>query len=152
MRGGAKSIYYLEPGPYKPFAGDYPAPERTLRVLSWIDGQVSRLWFRPWLYFFSGCALLPLALVRYLRGAPALPLMLALSGFLYMCSLFVATGSDDYRYTVWTTSSTLLAIIAAAASAYATRRVRGGAARVIAPDGPALGARPVRRAEYSPAE
>jgi hypothetical protein len=136
IEGGAGLIYMVEYAPFSQFGSDYPPPKRTLKLLTWIEGQVKTLWFHPWLYFGMNCALLPLTFLLYLRRGWSLPLQCAVSGFIYMCSLFISAGSSDYRYTVWTTLSTLLAAAATAASVYAAARVRREAASVkSAPDG-----------------
>jgi hypothetical protein len=142
--GGARPIYYLDAAPYILFAPDYPVPERTVKLLSWIESHSGRLWFRPWFYLCINCIVIPLALVIFLRGGSSLALQCALSGFSYMCSLFVGAGSSDYRYTVWTTLSTLLAVMAAAACVYEMVRSRrragapaGGEAADAAPVGAA---------------
>jgi hypothetical protein len=138
--GGGRALYYVESAPYIKFAPDYPLPRRTVKLLTWIEAHAVALWFRPWVYFCLDCALLPLTVILYLRKGSSLPLQCALSGFLYMCTLFVAAGSSDYRYTVWTTLSTLLALVAAAATAataYARRPSRPPSARSIAAPFPA---------------
>jgi hypothetical protein len=115
IKGGARGIYYVDRAPFNQFGRDYPPPPRTVSVLKWIESKVRKLWFRPWLYFVIGAAFIPVAFFTYLRGASPVPLLYALSGFAYMASLFVGTGSADYRYTVWTTLITLLALIVAGA-------------------------------------
>jgi hypothetical protein len=138
VRGGARGIYYVDRAPFNQFGSDYPPPPRTLKILSWIESKVRQLWFRPWLYFVIGAAFIPLAFIGYLRGASPVPVLYALSGFLYMGSLFVGAGSSDYRYTVWTTLSTLLALIVAAAPVLD----RAWQRRAVARDQVAIGARP----------
>jgi hypothetical protein len=128
--GGVRPIYYLDGAPYIPFNSDYQVPERTLKLLAWIEAHSGQLWFRPWLYFCINCVLIPLSVILYRRGASSLPLQCALSGFLYMGSLLAGAGSSDYRYTVWTTLSTLLSFVAAAAFVYEMARVRRRAAGV----------------------
>jgi hypothetical protein len=103
IKDPAPGTFYLSGAPYHPLAVDYPLPARTTRFLNWIDSLVPRLGFRPWLYVLIGCVLLPLTLVRYLRGASLWPTVYVLSALSYMLGLFVATGSSPYRYTVWTT-------------------------------------------------
>jgi hypothetical protein len=115
VKGGPRGIYFVKQGPFNQFGLDYPPPPRTLAMLSWIESKVRKLWFRPWLYVVIGAAFVPVAFIAYLRGASPVPVLYALSGLAYMGSLFVGTGSSDYRYTVWTTLSTLLALIVALA-------------------------------------
>jgi hypothetical protein len=109
--GGAKQTYYLATSPHHPLALDYPPPPRTIRMLAWIDAQVPSLPFRPWVYFSICCVLLPVALVRHLRGGPVLPVLYALSGLAYLLSLFVAATSSDYRYSVWMILCAVLGVV-----------------------------------------
>jgi len=119
---GSSTYYYVNDPPYKPIGADYPLPQRTKKLLSWIERRVHRLWFRPWVYFLLNAVVLPVVFVRYLRGESPLPLQLATSGFLYLAVLFFVTGSSDYRYTVWTTLCTLVAILATTLEADAAAR------------------------------
>jgi hypothetical protein len=112
IRDRAPGTFYLAGAPHHPLAADYPLPAHTTRFLNWIDSLVPSFPFRPWLYVLIGCALLPIALVSYLRGASLLPALYLLSGLSYMLGLFVATGSSPYRYTVWTTFTVVLALAA----------------------------------------
>jgi hypothetical protein len=107
---GAPGIYYADGEPYTHFARDYPPPRRAIRLMTWIDSQVPRLWFRPWLYLCLCGALLPISIVRHARGGPALPVALSLSGLSYMLGVLITAGSSDYRYSVWTILCSMLCL------------------------------------------
>lgn len=106
----APGIFYTHGAPFHRLAADYPLRPVTLRVFNWIDGQFVHLWLRPWVYVLLGCIFLPVALVRYARGASVLSPLFLLAGLSYLCSLFISTGSGSYRYTVWTTFCVMAAL------------------------------------------
>jgi hypothetical protein len=124
LRKGTVGIYYVKGGPVCQYGRDYPEPARAVALMSWMEDQVQAVWFRPWLYFFGGALFLPLGLILYLRGASIVPFACALSGFAYMLSFFATIGSSDYRYTVWTTLTTLTAVGCTLISVLAARRKR----------------------------
>jgi hypothetical protein len=117
MRGGPRQIYYLAGVPHHPLAAEYPSRRRTLKFLGWIDAHLLWLPFRPWLYVGACLVLFPIALVRYLRGGPVVPVLCALSGLSYVAGTILSAGSSDYRYMVWAILCTLLSAIALSARA-----------------------------------
>lgn len=105
---GAPGLYFVQPAPLTPFALDYPVPDRTRRLLSWIDAQFGSLWFLPWVYVVLSVLLLPVAVFRHVRGAPALPILILISGLSYIASGVLTTGTSDFRYTVWMIACSVL--------------------------------------------
>jgi hypothetical protein len=103
--------YYLETAPHHPYERIYRPPPRTLRLLAWMDLQQTWIGFAPWIYVLVSVCLLPVTLVRSLRGAPLLPLVLVVSGLSYLLSVLLAAGGPDNRYTVWTQLCTMLAVM-----------------------------------------
>lgn len=105
---GAPALYFVERAPHTDFALAYPPPERTRRLLSWIDAQFGSLWFLPIAYVLLSLGLLPLALLRHLRGASALPIFILMSGLSYIASCVLTTGASDFRYVVWMIACSVL--------------------------------------------
>jgi hypothetical protein len=101
--------FYASTTPHHPLGAQYPPSERSLAIMHWFDAHVGDAWFRPWVYALLGCLLLPLAVVRYQRGSSPLALLWLLSGLGHLSCVIAATGSPEYRYTVWTTLCTLVA-------------------------------------------
>jgi hypothetical protein len=121
IENGAPGTFYMWGAPHHPVAASYPPPERAVRLFNWIDGQCTKLWFKPWLYVLIGIILIPVTFFNYQRSpardAPGqalsvFPLLLVLSGLSYMLGLFVSTGSGPYRYTVWTSFCIVVALAA----------------------------------------
>jgi hypothetical protein len=110
ISGGAKGSYYPGGAPWTENAREYQPPRRVQRLLGWIDSQVPTFWFRPWLYAGLCLLLVPLGMRRYAGGASPLPILFAVSGLSYALSFMISTGSADYRYTVWTTSCSVLSL------------------------------------------
>ena len=98
---GAPALYFVDRAPHTEFALDYPPPERTRRLLSWVDTQFGSLWFLPFAYVALSLILLPVAVLRHIRGAPPLPVFILMSGLSYIASCVLTTGASDFRYTVW---------------------------------------------------
>jgi hypothetical protein len=110
IKDAAPGTFYLAGAPHHPLAADYPLTSRATRLFNWIDTLVPSIGFRPWIYVLLGCFLVPVALIRYLRGASVIPVLCLLSGLSYMLGLFITTGSGTYRYTVWTTFAVVLGL------------------------------------------
>jgi hypothetical protein len=123
VSGGAKEIYYLRGVPHHRLAALYPPPARAMRLLAWIDAHMRNLPFRPWVYAWISCFLLPMALLRYLRGGSPFPFLVALSGLAYLASVLITATSTDYRYSVWTILCTVLTSIMLGAPYVHRRRV-----------------------------
>lgn len=113
IKEGAPGAFYWKGEPHHPLAADYPPSALAARTYSWIDSQVPKLWFQPWVYVLLGCLLLPVTLIRYFRGASVLPALFLLSGLSYMLGLFIAVGSTPYKYGVYTTFCVVLALVLA---------------------------------------
>ncbi|HVZ32962.1 MAG TPA: hypothetical protein VG963_11075, partial [Polyangiaceae bacterium] len=107
--GKLGKLYYVSAVPHHPLGAEYPPSERSVVIMNWLDDHVSDAWFRPWLYALLGCLLLPLASVRCLRGHSPLALLWLCSGLGHLLCMIIATGSSEYRYTVWTTLCVLMA-------------------------------------------
>ncbi|MEY2933678.1 MAG: hypothetical protein RL033_4427 [Pseudomonadota bacterium] len=105
-----KELYYLDGAPHHVLAEDYPPRKRTLRVMAWLERQVHRKVYSPWIYVALSALLLPVTLLLYLRGRSALPLLLVLSGASYLLSTLLGATSTNYRYSVWTIECTMLAL------------------------------------------
>jgi hypothetical protein len=130
IKDGPPGTFYVQGAPHHPMAAQYPVKPHTIEIFNWIDSQFRSGWFRTWIYMLVGCIGLPVALIGYLRGASALPLMLLLSGVSYMLGLFVSTGSAGYRYTVWSMFCVVLAIAVSALPAVKRRSVRAADSRL----------------------
>ena len=65
--------------------------------------------YATWLYTLVECALLVAGTVEFFKRGRPLCLCLSLSGLLYLFTFFLATGAPDFRYSVWTILTTLLA-------------------------------------------
>lgn len=125
---GAPGLYYVGPTPHTEVARDYPPPERTRRLLSWIDTQFGSLWFLPVVYLVLSLGLLPVAISRHRRGASPLPVFILMSGLSYIASCVLTTGASDFRYVVWMIACSVLALgvlIATLDYSLATSRRRG---------------------------
>ncbi len=122
ISGGPEGTFYPSGAPWTANAREYQPPRRVQRLLSWIDSQVPTFWFRPWSYALLCLVLLPIAVFRHARGAAPLPIAFAVSGLSYALSFMISTGSADYRYTVWTTLCSVLALAALALPWWAERR------------------------------
>jgi len=70
--------------------------------------------YATWLYALLECALLGLGTFDFFKRGRPLCLCLSLSGLLYLATFFLATGAPDFRYSVWTILTTLLAACAIA--------------------------------------
>jgi hypothetical protein len=110
-QAGAGETYFLKGAPHHRLAGAYPPRPLTLAALRWIEAQLDRLVFRPWIYLAIACLLLPIALLGHLRRGHDLPAVCLLSGLAYFLSVVLAAGTPDYRYMVWTILATLLAAV-----------------------------------------
>lgn len=144
LSGGAKSNYYLDQAPHHRLAKPYPPSPQARTMLSFLDAEMQSVWFRPWIYLALSVLLLPVALARYLRGGPVLPVLLLFSGLSYLLSFFLATGSSSYRYTVWTTLCCVLALASSMLSRTAPM-LKVAARRVLSAEGSAGRARTTRR-------
>jgi hypothetical protein len=113
---GAPGLYFVDPKPHTKAALDYPPPERTRRLLTWVDSQFGSPWFFPWVYVVLSLVLLPVAVFRHARGAPGLPIFVLMSGLSYIASGVLSAGASDFRYTVWTTACCVLSFAALLAS------------------------------------
>jgi len=111
VSASSKELYYLEGAPHHRLAKAYPLTQRATFVLAWIEGRFHAFWFLPVIYAALGCILVPVALVRHLRGSSALPLAYALSGLAYLLSVIVGASSTTYRYSTWTILCSLLGLI-----------------------------------------
>jgi hypothetical protein len=129
----APGTFYVKAFPHHPAARPYPPKRRTVRMFEWLDGQLARAWFFPWVYVLLGCLLLPVSLVCQLRGRSLLPLVFLLSGLSYMLGLFIVTGSAPYRYTVWTSLCVVVALALLTLSAIEWARARRLARAHLAP-------------------
>jgi hypothetical protein len=118
---GAPGLYFVDPKPHTKLALDYPPPERTRRLLTWVDTQFGSPWFFPWVYVVLSLVLLPVAVFRHARGAPGLPIFVLMSGLSYMVSSVLSAGASDFRYTVWTIACSVLSFAALLASLAQTR-------------------------------
>ncbi len=117
-----KELYFVNAAPHHLLAKDYPPTERSLRVLAWLEQHIrSVIWYRPWVYLALSCVVLPVALVRHLRGGSVLPVLFTLSGAAYLLSVIVGATSSDFRYTVWSTLASVLGLITLVASFAAGR-------------------------------
>jgi hypothetical protein len=104
-------LLFLDPGG---LAHRYPLPARAKRTLSWFGSLTRTLYFSVWIYVALAFASL-LASVGFLwKTGSILPMALSLSSIGYSLSLFFGTGAQDYRYSVWTVLSALLALLALA--------------------------------------
>ncbi|HEY0469316.1 MAG TPA: hypothetical protein VGC79_34230, partial [Polyangiaceae bacterium] len=65
--------------------------------------------YATWLYALIECALLVVGAFDFFKRGRPLCLCLSLSGLLYLLTFFFATGAPDFRYSVWTILTTLLA-------------------------------------------
>jgi len=65
--------------------------------------------YATWLYALLELALLVIGTFDFLKRGRPLCLCLSLSGLLYLLTFFLATGAPDFRYSVWTILTTLLA-------------------------------------------
>jgi hypothetical protein len=106
--------YYLAGAPFHPLAQSYHPPARTLRILAWLDLQQTWVGFSAWIYALLSCLLLPLALVRYLRGGALVPVACIVSGLSYLLSVLVMAPGPENRYTAWTILGAALALAFAA--------------------------------------
>lgn len=111
-----KELYYLAGAPHHPLAADYPPSERNVRVMAWIERQLKRRLYQPWIYALLCVVLVSVGLWRYARTGQAVCLALALSGGSYLLSTIVGANSTDYRYSVWTILCALLSLLAAVLS------------------------------------
>ncbi|HTV17859.1 MAG TPA: hypothetical protein VMG12_04290 [Polyangiaceae bacterium] len=121
---GAPALYFVDRAPHTEAALDYPPPRRTERLLSWVDAQFGSLWFLPLVYVALSIVLLPVAIWRHARGAPALPIVVLLSGLSYIASCVLSAGASDFRYTIYTISCSVLAsgvLLVSFAQAFAPR-------------------------------
>jgi hypothetical protein len=109
--GGPVETYFLATAPHHKLARPYPLPPRATRALQWIEDRLRWSGFRPAPYVLLAILLLPVLLVRHLRGGPGLPVAFLLSGLSCLLSLLIAAGSPDYRYMVWTILCTVLAAV-----------------------------------------
>jgi hypothetical protein len=124
VSAGDKELYYLNGAPHHWLAEEYPPRRRTLRLMAAIERKIHWIGYRPWLYAALNAALLPLALIAYLRGRSMLPLLFTFSGSAYLLSTLLGASSTDYRYLVWTILCALLALITLLVTLI---RARGGA-------------------------
>lgn len=111
IKNGAPGAFYWSSIPHHPIAANYPTSALAVRTYAWIDEQVPKLWFQPWVYVLIGCLLLPVALIRYFRGGALLPALFLLSGLSYEFGLFIAAISAPYRYGVYSTFCLVLGLI-----------------------------------------
>jgi hypothetical protein len=116
IKTGAPGAFYYSGVPHHPLGAVYPPSDRAARTYTWIDSQVPKLWFQPWVYVLMGCLLLPVALIWHFRGGPVLPALFVLSGLSYELGLFGAVSSTPYRYGVYTIFCVVLALVLAAIS------------------------------------
>jgi len=65
--------------------------------------------YATWFYAFVECALLAFGILDFIKRGRPWCLCLSLSGLLYLFTFFLATGAPDFRYSVWTILTTLLA-------------------------------------------
>jgi hypothetical protein len=65
--------------------------------------------YATWFYALLECALLGIGAFDFFKRGRPLCLCLSLSGLLYLATFFLATGAPDFRYSVWTILTTLLA-------------------------------------------
>ncbi|HET7543346.1 MAG TPA: hypothetical protein VFK05_25910 [Polyangiaceae bacterium] len=65
--------------------------------------------YATWFYSLLECALLVAGGFQFFKRGNPLCLCLSLSGLLYLFTFFLATGAPDFRYSVWTILTTLLA-------------------------------------------
>lgn len=78
------------------------------RILSWPVKLVSKtLLFRPYVYFFLGLVLLPVACIR----RTGLAAMLLMSGLVYELTLGVVTAAPEYRDSHWMMVATCFAAL-----------------------------------------
>ena len=93
--------------------------------------------FRVWLYVILEALAAVVGLYLYFKRSSLLCLCLSLSGLLYLATFFLATGSPDFRYSVWTILTLLLAGVAAVAEFQVLRRDRttDKEARTLEPSG-----------------
>lgn len=105
-------------------AKDYPPSRRAKTAWKWLSRQAHTPWFKVWCYLLLGVGCAISGLVFLVRTRSALPLALALSCLSYAASIFFGTGAPDYRYSAWSVTAALLALLALLGS---WRRVKGGA-------------------------
>jgi hypothetical protein len=105
-------LYFTSTAPHGDFAKQYPPTERLMWVLNFMERHIPFVAYSPWVYVVASFVLLPFTLRRYLRGGPALPLLLLLSGGAYLLSILVGANATEYRYCVWTILCTVLALVA----------------------------------------
>ncbi|HKO52073.1 MAG TPA: hypothetical protein VJV79_30395 [Polyangiaceae bacterium] len=65
--------------------------------------------YATWLFALLECALFAIGAVDFFKRGRPLCLCLSMSGLLYLLTFFLATGAPDFRYSVWTILTTLLA-------------------------------------------
>jgi hypothetical protein len=65
--------------------------------------------YATWFYALLECALLGFGIFDFFKRGRPFCLCLAFSGLLYLATFFLATGAPDFRYSVWTILTTLLA-------------------------------------------
>jgi hypothetical protein len=100
-----------------------------------------------WLYALLDCVLLGVGLFDFFKRGNALCFCLSLSGLAYLGTYFLAAGTPDLRYSVWTILTTLLAACALAgldSPAFA----REAGARLAALGGKAPRARRAKRSAW----
>ena len=68
--------------------------------------------YATWFYALLECALLAVGAVDFFKRRRPLCFCLSASGLLYLLTFFLATGAPDFRYSVWTILTTLLAACA----------------------------------------
>ncbi|HEU4580524.1 MAG TPA: hypothetical protein VFS67_19845 [Polyangiaceae bacterium] len=72
--------------------------------------------FRVWLYVFGGVLLFFASAAAFWFGGAPLALGLSLSGLIYHLTFALLSCSDDYRYSLWTITCTVLSACALPAS------------------------------------
>jgi len=88
----------------------YALPDSRMRslVVSAFERLTPTPLFCIWLYLLVLSALFIQSAVAFRRGGSALALALSLSGLFYHATFLLLSGSDDFRYSLWTLLCTLL--------------------------------------------
>jgi hypothetical protein len=85
--------------------------------------------YATWFYTLLECALLGVGVFDFFKRGRPWCLCLAFSGLLYLGTFFLATGAPDFRYSVWTILTTLLAACSIAGIEYWPVKAPLGTAR-----------------------
>jgi len=78
-------------------------------VVQLLSGLPKFPFYATWFYVIVECALLVAGAFDFFKRGRPLCFCSSLSGLLYLFTFFLATGAPDFRYSVWTILTTLLA-------------------------------------------